>query len=318
MIGRTIVSAAAVLAALASPLSAQTVGIGTPTAGATNAIATTIASVVSNESDLQMRTQAMAGAAQYIPMINAGELDFGLANVVETRYSIEGTGWMDGRPNPDVRLVGTLFPFRAGILVADDSDIKTIADLAGKRVPSGFSGSPLAEYIFSAALATEGLTYDDVTRVPIPIIPRMFEALEQRIVDVSFGAYGAGRLKQMDTVLGGIRYLSLPDTDEALAAFREWLPGSDFVLITEDDPNSTGISGEAYLFQYDYVVFAGAHVPDGVVAEVARALYENAESLRKTSPIWSAFDPKNLAKDVGLDYHPGAVAFYESVGIMPN
>lgn len=312
-------SVALAVFALSAPLaSAQTVGIGTPTDGATNAIATSIASVVSGAGKLQMRTQAMAGAGQYIPLINSGELDFGLANIVETRYSITGEGWLKGRPNPNVKLVGALFPFKAGILVADKSDIRSIADLAGKRVPGGFTGGPLGEYIFSAALATAGLSYKDVTAVPVPIIPRMFEAIEQGATDVSFGAFGAGRLQQMDVVLGGIRYLSLPDTPEALASFREWLPGSEFVKVTEEQPNSIGVKGEAVLFQYDYVVFAGAHVKDEIVAEVARALYEKGAELSATTPIWAEFESSEMAKDLGVEYHPGAVSFYKSVGVLPK
>ena len=69
------------------------------------------------------------------------------------------------------------------------------------------------------------------------------------------------------------------------------------------------------IFAYDYTLFANADVPNELVAKVAKALYEGQASLQQTGPIWQEFDPAEVGKAGVLEYHPGAIEFYKSVGI---
>ena len=95
---------------------AQSIGIGTTKGGATAQISAAISKVVSANSAVQVRPQAMANTQQYIPLVNAGKIELGLANVPQTRYAVSGTGMSEGKPNPDLRMVVTLFTFKTGVL----------------------------------------------------------------------------------------------------------------------------------------------------------------------------------------------------------
>ena len=99
---------------LAGWAAAQTIGIGTTKGGATAQISTAIAKVVSANSAVQVRPQAMANTQQYIPVVNQGKIELGLANVPQTRYAVSGTGMSEGKPNPNLRMVATLFPLAIG------------------------------------------------------------------------------------------------------------------------------------------------------------------------------------------------------------
>ena len=68
--------------------SAQTVGIGTTKGGATGRVSAGIAKVVSSHGDLQARTQPMAGTQQYIPPVNAGQLEFGRMQLAEFQSGV--------------------------------------------------------------------------------------------------------------------------------------------------------------------------------------------------------------------------------------
>ncbi len=70
-----------VAAALPASAGAQVIGLGSTKGGATAQVAAAISKVVTTKSDLQMRTQVMGGTQQYIPVVNAGELAFGLSNM---------------------------------------------------------------------------------------------------------------------------------------------------------------------------------------------------------------------------------------------
>lgn len=82
---------------LSNPAVAQIVGLGTTQIGATSQFSIGIAKVVSDKSGLQTRTQPMAGAAQYAPLVNSGEIEFGISNIVELHYLIEGKVMIEGR-----------------------------------------------------------------------------------------------------------------------------------------------------------------------------------------------------------------------------
>jgi len=298
----------------ASAAVAQPVGLGTTQAGATGQLAAAIAKVVSEKAGLQMRTQPMAGAAQYIPLVNAGELEFGIANIVETAYAYEGKVIVEGRPNPQLRLVADLMPFLAGLLVQKDSPVRDVKDLKGQPVPSGFSGNPLGRVIMDGYLATDGITMADTKQIPVPGFPRMFDAFKSGQTVTTIAALGSGIVQEFDATMGGVRYLSFPNTPASTTALRKFMPQASFMDV-KPEPGLAGIPGSTTLIGYDYVLFAGAQVKNETVEKVAAALFDNPGELKATGPLWRDFEPKRMATDLGLPYHPGALAVYAKKGL---
>jgi hypothetical protein len=312
---RTLLTGLALAACVTGSAAAETLGLGTTQVGATSQIAAAIAKVVSEKGGVQMRTQPMAGAAQYIPVVNAGQLEFGIANIVETAYAVRGKVILEGRPNPELRMVARLFPFVAGLVVAKDGP-KTIADLKGQPVPAGFSGNPLGQVIMEGYLATAGLKIDDTKQVLVPSFPRMFDSFKQKNTVTSIAAVGSGILKDFDATLGGIRYISFDDTPQSKAALQKFLPQAYFTEV-RPAPGQTGIEAPTRLIAYDYVLFASAKASDDAVAKVVAAMHANPGDLKATGPLWKEFEPARMSIDVGIPYHPGAIKYYTGKGQWP-
>jgi TRAP transporter TAXI family solute receptor len=307
----------AVLVASATTGTAQVVGLGTTQAGATNQLSVGIAKVVSDKGGVQMRTQPMAGAAQYGPLVNTGEIEFGIANLVETHYLREGKVITEGRANPELRAVARLVPWYNGLVVKADSPIKTLRDLKGQPVPAGFSGNPLGKVLIQGYLANAGMTYDDVKQVPIPAFPRMFDAFKQQQTVTTIATIGAAQFKEWEAALGGVRYLAFDDSPQAVAALQKYIPHSQVVEV-KPGPGMSGIPVPTKILVYDYVLFAASKVSDEVVGKVAAALHANPQDLKESSPLWRDFDPALMSKEMGLPWHPGAVKFYQSKSIWPG
>ncbi len=296
---------------------AQTAGIGTTKGGATSQVSAAIAKVVSSQGDLQVRTQPMAGTNQYISPVNAGQLEFGVSNIVQLTFAVEGKSLFEGHPNPDLRMVATLMPFRVGLLVPKDSDIRTVADLKGRPVPSGFRAAPLFKVVFDGFLATEGLSYEDVQQVPVSGVNQMWELFMQGKVLTAIVTAGSAIAKQTDAALGGVRYLSFDDSPQSVAALNEHVPRAHLELM-QPAPNLTGLLTPSNLLNYDYTLFAGKDVPDDLVYQVVQAVYENPDDLRVSGALWEEFNTEGMAKDVGIEYHPAAIKFYKEKGIWPT
>lgn len=296
--------------------SAQVVGLGTTQVGATNQLSVGIAKVVSDKGGVQMRTQPMAGAAQYAPLVNNGEIEFGVANVVEAIYLRQGKVITEGRANQELRAVARLVPWFNGLVVKHDSPIKSLKDLKGQPVPAGFSGNPLGRVLIAGYLANAGMTFDDVKQVPIPAFPRMFDAFKQQQTVTSIATIGAAQFKEWEVSLGGVRYLSFDDAPAAVAALNQYIPQSQVVEV-KPGPGMSGVPVPTKILVYDYVLLAGSKVADDVVGKVVAALHAHPGDLKASSPLWRDFDPALMSKDLGMPWHPGAVKFYQSKGIAP-
>jgi len=292
----------------------QVVGLGTTQVGATFQLATGIAKVVSDKAGVQMRTQPMAGAAQYAPLVNAGDIEFGISNAPELHYLVEGRVIVEGRKNPELRMVARLVPWYNGFVVKADSPFKSLKDLRGQPVPYGFTGNPLGRVLVDGYLANAGLTAADVRAVPVPSFPRMFDAFKQQQTVVSIATIGQSQLKEWEVALGGVRYLPFDDSPPAVAALTKHVP---FSYVRQVAAGPTGVPVPTKLLVYDYTLWANSRVSPDVVAKVVEALYDNAQALKDTSPLWKEFEPKLMAKELGLAYHPGAVRVYQAKGILP-
>ena len=306
-------SLCALALAAAAPAAAQVVALGSTATGGTSQIGRALAAQVSEASPLQMRPQEVANTSDYIPLVNAGELEFGIANVVQTVFAYEGDGMSEGRPHPELRMVATLMPFRAGFIVPADSDIESVADLAGRSVPT-FSEGALGEHVVGAYLANAGLTFEDVDGVPVPNFPRMWSSFGEGTTDVTVVVVGAAISREFDASMGGIRYLSFDDDPEAVAAMQEWLPQM-YLGEVGADAGVPGIEQPTNVMIYDYTLFASTDTPDDQVYEVVEALAEGEEALLAVGPFFAGFAAEGMAKDVGVPYHPGAIRYYEETGI---
>ena len=309
---KQIVIGAVASLAIAAPAAAQVVALGSTATGGTSQIGRALSATISESSPVQMRPQELANTADYIPLVNAGELEFGISNVVQLVNAVTGTGMSEGRPNPGLKMVATLMPFRAGYIVRKDSDIGGVADLKDRRVPV-FSEGALGDYVTKAYLATEDLTIDDVNGVQVPNFPRMWNSFSEGSTDVTIVVVGAANSREFDATFG-IRYLSFDNSPESVAAMQEWLPQS-YMQTLDKDSGIPGIDEPTNIMVYDYTLFAAESTPDDVVYKVVEAIFNSEEALLANGPFWNGFAAGTMAKDVGVDYHPGAVQFYKEAGI---
>lgn len=307
MLRQTLVTLLLGCFALSSVVTAQTVGLGTTKGGATAQISTAIAKVVSANSAVQLRPQAMANTQQYIPVVNAGKIEFGLANVPQTRFAVSGTGMSEGKPNPDLRMAVTLFPFRAGLMVSAAAGIASFADLKDRKVPK-FADRALGDYLIRAGLNAGGLSYDDVEPVPTSNFPKMWQMFKAGQIDLAIVAVGSKPAYDFQAAIGEVQFLSFSEAQQEQVG--ELLPGSFLAELS----TASGTPGEAdgiRVIGFDYALFAHKDVADEVITEVVKAMHSNPEALHASSPLWKNFSPQGMAKDVGVEFHPAAQAFYQ-------
>ena len=303
--------------ALAFSASAQTVGIGATKAGAVSQITATISKAVSEHSGgLQMRKQTMGGTQQYIPVINAGELEFGISNIAQYHMARTGTGLSKGSKYDKLRLVTTMMKFTVSPVVPVKSGIAKTSQLKGTRMATGFKGAPLFVNIHNGVLGTAGLTPADIKSVPQVGLVQHWRAFIAGKIDWAIAAAGSGFVKQMHAKIdGGVRHISLPNTPESLKAMRAWFPKTEYSIV-KPAKGLTGVIEPTVFITYDYLLWCHDKVSDDVVYKVTKVMHTQEKQLKEGGPLWKSYRAaKRMSKPQGHPYHPGAIKYYKEAGI---
>lgn len=303
------------LAIGASAASAQNVGIATSNPGSLfHNIGTAVANAA-NAAGLNTTITPATSPNQFIPFLNSGGIEFGVANLQEVNYAITGEAWWNGNENPNLRIVGFLQPLVEAIFVRADSGIMSVADLRGQPMTDGYTAQNTILPQLSAFYATAGMTRDDVEQVNVASVVAGADAFMAGDTVGFIFAHGAGKVREADAAVGGLRALGVgDDSDAALAAAREHWPTAYFTTLPAGA--MPGVLEDTVYIAFPQVVFTHAGVPDDVVYQMTRAMYEQAAVMGETFPPMRAFRPANMRGDPGVaEFHPGALRFFEEVGL---
>jgi len=273
---------------------------------------------VANENGITARTQPLVG---YLPLINNGEVDFGFSNGVEAAFALTGTGNYD-RANPNIRLVGVMFPLTTGLMAPCDLGIKTIADLKAKaselRIASEYKSSTIIPYYISGGLVNGDLTYDDFKKVPVGSFVAGIQALGDELVDVALVSLNNGAGKQASVKLksrGGLCYISQNNSDEAVAKFRKFLPAGSIVSFKQN-PKINGLSNDgANIMRIPWMMLTNADVSEDLVYNMVKSIVENKDILTKSFGLFRLANMKTMAPASEVAYHPGALKYFAEAGI---
>jgi TRAP transporter TAXI family solute receptor len=302
-------------AAFTAPAQAQVLGFGSAPQGSIGYnMSAAIARVMSEQAGIQSRVQPYSGSSAILPLVNSGELDLTVCNVLEIQEAAAGEGMYKGRKQPNLRVLGVIFPLYSSIFVRKDSPIKTLADLKGKRLPYGYSSQLTLERIVDAIIATGGLERKDIVPVLVPNVIRGADDFMEGKLDGGFFALGAAKVAEVDKTVGGIRYLPTPDDPAALARMKKLMPYA-YVTTVKPSPAFVGLDGPTKLMGYDYLVAVGAHVKDETVYKIAKAMYENKPKLAESLKAFNIWNPQQIHKPMPAPYHPGALKFYKEKGL---
>ena len=310
---RILAFAAAALFAAGSQ--AQVLGFGSAPQGSIGYnMSSAIARTIAESEGIQSRVQPYSGSSAVLPLVNSGELDLAVCNVLEMQEAANGEGPYAGRKQANLRVLGVIFPLYSSVFVRKDSPIKTLADLKGKRLPYGFTAQVTLERIVDAIIATGGLSRKDIVPVLVPNVIRGADDFMEGKIDGGFFAIGAAKVAEVHKAVGGIRYLPVPDDPAALAAMRKFMPYA-YVTEVKPSPAFVGLDGPTKLMAYDYLVTVGAHVKDDTVYKIAKAMYENKAKLVESLRAFNSFNPDGMHKSMPATFHPGSVKYYNEKGI---
>jgi TRAP transporter TAXI family solute receptor len=255
--------------------------------------------------------EATSGSQENIRRLLTGELDFALSNAAITFFAVRGTeGWDQAYP---VRSVMTLAPNIALFVTPTDSGIETLADLRGKRVTVGPAGAGF-EYFVGPLLTAHDISYDDFS--PLNATQQAaVDMLTDGSSDAAFlgGAVPTSSITQASASMD-IRFLPFGET-EKIQLINDFLFFRPATIPAETYRNQTEPFDGLDVGSMHFITSANA--PDELVYTVTRLLYENRDLVVERHAAGRAINPNNVVRDTGTEFHPGAIRYYEEIGIWP-
>ena len=293
----------------------QFVTVGTaPSGGVFSVVGNAISSVVdANKGDLNwvVSAQGTKGTQENIRKLEAGEIEFGMANAAISYFANRGEGaW---KTPHSVRAVATLAPNVGLFVTTKSSGITKIADLKGKRVVLGPAGAGF-DYFLKPLLKVHGLTYDD-----LDVLNGNYTAAGDMLADGKADAAfmgGAIPIPAVTQLCSTQDVVFIEIDDDAPEKLKEYpfyfpvpVPAEKFTDLEED---LTGINvGNMQFVTHE-------NVSEDVVYNFTKIVYENRALIVEKHPAGKAINPTNAIRDTGTPFHPGAIKYYKEAGIWPD
>lgn len=269
---------------------------------------TVIANKVGDLTSTSIKAISSGGSAANILALQDGDADlaFVQSDVMVYAYNgertFEETGSYDG-----FSIVADLYMEQVQIITVDPS-IKSVADLAGKKVSIGAAGSG----VYFNAVDVLGVYGLDVEKDIIPTYQSFADsadALKDGQIDAAFVVAGAPTVAVTD--LAAARDVSLVSLDdEHIEALIEVSPYYSKNIISADTYNT---AEDAVTVAVGAVVIANDSVSEADVYNFLYGTFEDIDNLSHGKAAELDLDFASALTAIG--YHPGAVAYFADKGI---
>lgn len=305
--------------AFAQPLP-RSVTIGTNPPGTVfYALAAGLAKVASDAGPIQATVQPYSGTSTLLPLLNSGEIDFGLVNGVDMGMAYAGPqkikvgGKNDFPHSPAIRLVVRGAPLIIGLLVKKDSPLKSVYDVKGKRVTGEYPAHQAVWFNMYGLLANAGLSWKDVSVVPVPAVNDGIDALVQGRAEVTTGALNMSKIREADAAVG-VRHLPIDCSPEAERRVRQAVPGYYTRMVKKG--GAAAVTEDTCNIAYDIYFASHKGASDQVVTAILKAVWDNEEKLKPVHPVFREWTRERAATaEITIPYHPAAIQFYREKGV---
>ena len=243
--------------------------------------------------------------------VQTGKADLGFGNGVS---SVDGVNGVEPfkQKTANVCQVATLYFQYFHAVALADAGIKVLSDAKGKALTTQQKGNT-GEQMTRDALKVYGLDYGKMSKVNFGSYTDSVSQLKDGHAQVFTLITTVPASAVMDLASArDIRVLEFPD--DKFKALQQVNKGYDKRIIKagsypKQDKDVQTIGTWTHLI-------ASCKLPEDLVYKITKALASNVENLGNVVSAVKGLSVKDMASDIGVPYHPGALKFYKEAKAM--
>lgn len=248
-----------------------------------------------------------AGYGENAVLLATGQADIATTNAVVAQQALKS------KPElyENLRYIATAQQNLEHIIVLAGSNIQSIKDLKGKRVAVGEPGSG-TEVVSRTLLGVYGLDYKALQPQYLSFNESV-EALQNGTIDAALLTSFLPNPAVMSLATQkNLRFLGMT-RDEVMKADEAMHAG----LVYGKIPAGTykGQTEDVYTMATPAPYAVSKDMPEDLVYQITKIFIEHADEVAKVHPSAKEWTLQNALFGVGIPYHPGAIRYYQEVGV---
>ncbi len=286
---------------------------GGPEGGTFQYFSNGIASRLSKmQADLEVSNMASAGSVENLRRANSGEIDFGISYSGDTFLGRNGRLTNDTTVYPNVMAMAFLYGAPAHLVVLEKSGINSVADLKGKRIAVGDSGSGAAA---AAQRYFSSIGLWDNMNVEFIGYSKAAAAIGDGLIDAMWVFAGFPNSSVIQAAASNkIKLLSTWEAGEKGGAFKDY---PFYAPLTIPKGTYSGVDYDVMSFQDSALWVAGKHVDPKYVYDALANIYteEGLSYMVKVKSTAKSMSVQGALTGIVTPVHPGAQKFWEEKGL---
>ena len=259
-----------------------------------------------NIKGMNASAQSTGASVANVNMLKDGSVDIAFIQNDIAYYAANGKEMFKDNKMDNIRGLAALYPETIQFVTTQDKGIKTVADLKGKKVAVGASGSG-AEANARQILEAYGITYDDIDAQYLSF-SEAASALKDGNVDAAFLTAGYPTAAVQDIASQNpIRVLPI-EADKADALIAKYpfytkvvIPAGTYAGFNEDVP---AISVMAMLVCTD-------KVDDTMGYDITKALFTNLDRIKAAHSVGKLITKEGAMEGMPIQMNAGAEKFFK-------
>lgn len=258
---------------------------------------------------INVTIQPSGASVENINRLASGEVDIALAmnNVADSAFN--GVGESFPKALTNFYALGVVYPEVMHVVTTQDSGIKTIADLQGKRVNPGPPGSGT---FVTAMKILEAFGVDDFDSNPGSFTDAV-AGMRDGTLDAAFAviAFPGSAVVEM----GMARDVKILEIDGAdFDAVQKLIPFAAPFTITGGAYK--GQDEDAMTIALQAVLYSNDELTDEEAYNITKILFEKTADIAAGHARGNQISIDNALDGITTPFHPGAIKYFKEIGIM--
>ncbi len=292
-------------------LSTLTINVGTGgSTGTYYGYCNVISTLLKEKTGAQLMIQSSGASKANILDIDDGVVDMAIVQNDVMDYAYNGTSlFEDVGAIKSFSTLGAAYAEVCQIVAKADSGIKTVADLKGKKVSVGDSGSGV-EFNAEQILGAYGITFDDIDKQNLSF-DASANALKDGKIDAFFCTAGAPTVAITDlSTTTGIVLVEI-DAEHLANLQKDY---GFYAAYTVPAGTYKGIDEDVTTVAVKATFIVSNKLSEETVYQLTKAIYENKDEYSHEKAAEMSLE--YAVSSISVPFHPGAEKYYKEVGAI--